>query len=76
MNRTLENILVDDLKIPKENLRPDATLEAAGIDSLAVVELSVLLEQQLGVKLSETELEAAATVEALGCLVEQTRRGG
>jgi acyl carrier protein len=42
---------------------PDATFEALGLDSLDVVELTLVLEEETGVKLEDEELEDVRTVQ-------------
>lgn len=74
MNGDLRSILLDDLKLPADRLSPDASLDDAGLDSLAVVELSVLLGDRLGINIREAEIEGAATLKDLGLLVEQKRK--
>ncbi|WP_217236451.1 acyl carrier protein [Streptomyces sp. AC555_RSS877] len=76
MNRELERMLVDDLNMDPAELRPDASLEEAGLDSLALAELAELLSQRLGVQLSDDALKKTTTVEALGLLVDTTLPAG
>lgn len=76
MNGDLESILLNDLKLPADRLSPDASLDDAGLDSLAVVELSVLLGDRLGINIREAEIEGASTLKELDLLVEQKRKEG
>lgn len=75
MNAALESILLDELKLPTDALRPDAALDDAGFDSLAFVELSVLLKERLGVELADTDLKNAGTLGGLDLLVDQQASG-
>ncbi|PSL51993.1 acyl carrier protein [Saccharothrix carnea] len=74
MNEELKRIMVDDLNLDEAALRPETSLENAGLDSLTIVELSVNLSEQLGLQISEEELQRAATVGEIEQLVEQRRR--
>ncbi|KRD23563.1 hypothetical protein ASE41_10975 [Streptomyces sp. Root264] len=60
-------ILVEDLGISEDDLRPDASLNDAGLDSLALAELAELL----GVHLGDDVLNKASTIAALNTLIEQ-----
>ncbi|MGW5682303.1 acyl carrier protein [Nonomuraea sp. NPDC003754] len=73
MTGDLENILLHDLKLPAERLTPNASLEEAGFDSLAVVELSVLLSHHFGIDVSEDDINSVATVEQLDRLIQRKR---
>ncbi|WP_333745690.1 acyl carrier protein [Streptomyces sp. IBSBF 2950] len=70
-NPQLVRILVDDLGITEDDLRPDASLNDAGLDSLALAELAELLPERLGVRLGDDVLNKAATVGALSTMIEQ-----
>lgn len=76
MNGDLESILLNDLKLPADRLSPEAGLDDAGLDSLAVVELSVLLGDRLGINVREAEIEGASTLKELDLLVDQKRKEG
>ncbi|MFF2328582.1 MULTISPECIES: acyl carrier protein [unclassified Streptomyces] len=71
MFEELKNILVADLKVDPEAVQPTATLEDTALDSLAIVELCLAVEQQLQVSISEDEIFAATTLGDLARLVEE-----
>lgn len=73
MTGDLAAILRDDLKLPADGLTPDATLDKAGFDSLAIVELSVLLGDRYGIDISDAEIKSAATLDQLGLLIQRKR---
>lgn len=73
MTGDLESILRDDLKLPADQLAPEASLDAAGFDSLAIVELSVLLGARYGIDISDTEIKSAATLDQLDLLIQRKR---
>ncbi|MFF2775580.1 acyl carrier protein [Streptomyces sp. NPDC058052] len=71
MFEQLKSILVDKLKVSPEAVTPEATREEIELDSLAVVELSLMLESELGLKISDDELVEAPTVGDIVALMEQ-----
>jgi len=60
---TLQTVLVDTFGVPADDVAPDATFEVLGLDSLDVVELTLVLEEETGVKLEDEELEDVRTVQ-------------
>lgn len=71
MYDTLKSILVDDIQLKEEDIRPDATLDEAGLDSLAMVELSIVLAKRYGIELDDDELVESATVAGIADLMAQ-----
>ena len=57
-----KDILVADFDIPADEITPDVTFEALGLDSLDVVDLTLAIEEQVGIKLEDEELEDVKTV--------------
>ncbi|KPI13099.1 acyl carrier protein familyprotein [Actinobacteria bacterium OV450] len=75
MTGDLARILTDDLKLPADQLTDDASLDHAGFDSLAVVELSVLLTDRYGLDITESDIKNAATLGQLDLLITSKRTG-
>lgn len=71
MYEELRTLLIDDLQLDENALRPEAGREEAGLDSLAVVELSMLLSDRFQVDISDEDLLEAATVADIAHLLEQ-----
>lgn len=67
---TLQKIFIDDLKVPADLVTPEATLKDMDFDSLAIVELAVILERELGVEIPEDELQEVATLKDMALLVD------
>jgi 4-hydroxy 2-oxovalerate aldolase len=67
MSPDLVELLVE-LKVDTQALHPGTRLEEVGLDSLAFVELSMILAER-GVEIGEDELAAAATLGALDRIV-------
>lgn len=65
------DILVDTLKIAPESITPEATREDIELDSLAVVELSLLLKAEFGLDVSDDELLEADTVADMVALLAE-----
>ncbi len=73
MTEDLTHLLLDDLHLPADRLTGEASLDHAGLDSLAVVELSVLLAECYGIDVSYREIEHAATLSDLDQLINAKR---
>ncbi|CAE6701384.1 acyl carrier protein [Paraburkholderia nemoris] len=53
---SLGKVISERFKIEQAHIVPDATLEALGFDSLSTVDLVVLLERKLGLKISDAKV--------------------
>jgi len=71
--QTFADILAKEFGVPAEDFAPDATFEALGLDSLDVVELTLVLEDRVGVKLSDEDLEGVRTVQDAVAKVQERR---
>ncbi|MFC9429542.1 acyl carrier protein [Streptomyces sp. NPDC056987] len=69
MFETLKEMLISKLKVAPDQVTPEATREDVELDSLAVVELSLLLEKELGLRISDDELLKAATMRDMANLM-------
>ncbi|MFI9051581.1 acyl carrier protein [Streptomyces sp. NPDC053427] len=69
----ITGLLTEHLGVPEDTITPNATFEGLELDSLSVVELSVIIEEQLGVQLTEEDLKPT-----LGefCRIVEERRDG
>jgi acyl carrier protein len=67
----LRTILAEDLQLADEDLRPEADREGAGLDSLAVVELSMILRKRFSIEISDDELMNIPTVADIARLMEE-----
>lgn len=64
-------VLNEKLGIPGDEATAEVTFDALGLDSLALIELSVAVQKEFGVVLEETELTPEHTV---GSVVEVLSR--
>ena len=72
----LTDLLVDELGIERDDIRPDAKFEEdLDVDSLGVVELLMALEDNFGVKIPDEEAEQITTVGEAVDLVEAKLNG-
>ncbi|MFE9043686.1 acyl carrier protein [Streptomyces sp. NPDC012421] len=71
MYEWLRDTLVEKLRLPEDVVTPEATVDAAGLDSLAVTELSMIVQEEFGVAVDEDELAACATVGEVAALLDQ-----
>jgi acyl carrier protein len=56
-------VLTEEFGVPEDEIAAEATFESLGLDSLDVVELTLVLEERTGVKLEDEELEDVRTVQ-------------
>lgn len=73
MTGDLTRILTGDLDLPAARLTDDTTLDDAGFDSLAVVELSVILTDRYGIDITDSDISGAATLGQLDRLIATKR---
>lgn len=60
--RTVETILTDTFHVPEDEVSPDATFESMQLDSLDLVELTMVIEEEVGLRIEDEELEGVETV--------------
>jgi acyl carrier protein len=75
MYELLKTIMIEDLQLDVGKVSPDASLEDAGLDSLAIIELSMVLSRRLGIRIADDELLELKTVADIAQLVEQRTVG-
>ncbi|HST48398.1 acyl carrier protein [Jatrophihabitans sp.] len=56
MYELLVGILVEELELNAGDVRPDSSCEDVGLDSLAMVELSMILQKRHHLQISDDEL--------------------
>ncbi|MFI0776357.1 acyl carrier protein [Streptomyces sp. NPDC021212] len=71
MFETLKEVLVGKLKAASEKITPEATIEEAELDSLSIVELSIILEKDFTITITDDELLAAPTIGDMAKLMEE-----
>ncbi|WP_336249773.1 acyl carrier protein [Stomatohabitans albus] len=62
VEQVINNLLVEKFEIPAENITNDATFESLDLDSLDIVELSMNIEDELEVHITEEEAAKLSTV--------------
>jgi histidinol-phosphate aminotransferase len=67
----LKTIMIEDLQLDADSVYPGASREDAGLDSLAVVDLSTLLNERHGIPITDAELFELATLAEIAQLMEQ-----
>jgi acyl carrier protein len=75
MYELLKKIMIEDLLLDADDVRPDASREDAGLDSLAVVELSMALNKRFGIHITDEELLELETVADIVRLMGQRTAG-
>ncbi|CAM5427820.1 acyl carrier protein [Streptomyces hirsutus] len=66
----LVNVLTGTFQVQPELVSPEATPAALGLDSLFVVELSLVLERDPGLVIDHNELADAATLADIARLMQ------
>lgn len=62
-NDKVIQIIADKLKIDKSIIKPNATLQDLGADSLALVEIIMKLEEQFGIEIDDEKAESLKNVQ-------------
>ncbi len=57
----LEEILSEQFGVPEDDIEPDATFEAMGLDSLDLVEVTLVIDEELGVRIPDERLPEIET---------------
>jgi 3-oxoacyl-[acyl-carrier-protein] synthase-3 len=69
----LRSVLVKKFQVDAADITPDATLESLDLDSLALAELALTLQEELGFKVEESEARKETTVAGLTATLEDKR---
>ncbi|MCS0638604.1 acyl carrier protein [Streptomyces sp. LP05-1] len=59
---TIRTALITDFRVPEDEVTPDATLEQLELDSLALAEFALILEERLGVKIDSEHAVRTTTL--------------
>lgn len=73
VDQHLVAVLHGKFEVAPEHIRPEATLEDLGLDSLAAVELYVTLQEQWQVPLDDSEANTGLTVQQVRETVRRLR---
>jgi acyl carrier protein len=72
INETVKNFLVEDLEIEEDKINGSARLkEDLGIDSLEVVDVVVLVEDQFGYKMKPEDFRTLVTLDDFCQFIQQ-----
>jgi acyl carrier protein len=66
----LKDILISSFQVRPADFKPEATLEDLELDSLDVVELSLVISERLRVRVTEDELAELRRVAAIVQVIE------
>jgi acyl carrier protein len=69
--RRLSDLLVAKFDVPAAQVEPDASLTDLDLDSLAVVELFVVAQEQWRIALDESEAVGTLTVRRVADLIDE-----
>lgn len=68
MYHTVTGVLVRIAGVPVDRLEPDTRLDALGLDSLAMLEVGLALQKELGVEIDDADVAGAQTVSDLAAV--------
>ena len=74
----IAGVLTDDFRVDPALIRPDATLDSLGLDSLALIEFVFAIEDRLSVRIPEDKLDprqSGLTLQSLADALEVELRG-
>ncbi|MGW1162862.1 acyl carrier protein [Streptomyces sp. NPDC002513] len=71
MFEELKNLLVTRLGVEPEVIQPTTTLQDTDLDSLAIVEICMFLENDLNISISDSEIFGMNNIGDLAGLMEQ-----
>ncbi|MFJ5811594.1 acyl carrier protein [Streptomyces sp. NBC_01426] len=70
MLATVIDVLTRRAGLPSGPVKPEATLTQAGVDSMAVAVLALVLEEEHGLAITETDLSGSSTIAELAAYIE------
>ena len=65
INERLSTLIADKTKLSADIIKPDLNLEASGLDSFARIELILVIEEEFGIELSDSESANISTIDDL-----------
>lgn len=72
IEQRIRTILHQDFKVRQESIGPDTTFADLGFDSLVIVELALVLDNELGITLEDGELADTMTIaDACGLIMDK-----
>jgi acyl carrier protein len=70
---SLSKILVDQFGVPVDDVALDATFESLGLDSLDLVEVTLVIDEEMGIRIPDDKLGDITTPgDAVNVLIELT----
>jgi acyl carrier protein len=70
LSERLIGLLVAEFGLPEGEVGADLTFDEMGLDSLALIEFSIVIKKHTGVLLDDVELPSTATVTGIAALIE------
>ncbi len=75
INSQLTTILTDQFGVPAEEITEDATFEELGLDSLDLVEVTMVIDEELGIRIPDERLgDIQTTSDAVDVLVDESKK--
>lgn len=74
INSQLTTILTNQFGVPADEITEDATFEALGLDSLDLVEVTLVIDEELGIRIPDERLgDIQTTGDAVNVLIDLTK---
>lgn len=67
----IKETMVNCQRIPAGTITPDATIETLGGDSLDVVELAILLEEEFNIEIPDVTFDATTQISEITASIER-----
>jgi acyl carrier protein len=68
---TVRQLAAERLALPAAHLEAATTLREAGIDSLAAIDLIVAIEERLGIRFPERDVQSVRSFDELAAAIER-----
>jgi len=70
VSQRLNKVIAEKTKMDVSDIRPELNFEDSGLDSFARIELILMIEQEFGIELSDSESANVNTVADITGLIE------
>lgn len=68
---TIQQMIVEQFELKREDLVPEATLESLGLDSLSVIEFMFNIEDKFNIKLANESLGNIKTLQDVVAMIDK-----
>lgn len=76
INQRLSKIIAKKAKLNQEDIHPELNLEDSGLDSFARIELILIIEEEFGIELSDSESASVTTINDIVEIIQEKIKNG